>query len=149
MFEPTVAFADGHGQKPVLVHRGRFAKKPDVLFADPSQIFRKLCRVGFVATADRDMMRHVTGIESDVREIGNLEGMVDQFIVTGGTVAAKTGPIDIHGRHRRCDAKVVQAFVLWSLDQNFRLFVFEAVYFQKHTGPVEERTGRIEIGATH
>ena len=42
-----------------------------------------------MASCDHDLMRHAARLEADTGKLAELDGMIDQFIVIGGAVAAE------------------------------------------------------------
>ena len=93
MLEAPVAVADREHLEQVALERRarpRPVEELDVEAADARQVRGEAPEVGVVPTRDRHVVGRAAGLEGHVREVGDLDGVVDQLVVVRGTVEAES-----------------------------------------------------------
>lgn len=160
MFQATIAVARNHGHEYIAVGRVKKGRVERLGFEQRDLRFANLFGVGCNAvqiqvggdTGKHHFMKDAVCMEFDRLRGSHFDGVIDQRVVVGGLIHAKS--MALGGlRVCRCQTQAGVDFPLigmggW-IQQYLAGVVRLAIYTQKNAGAIEESMGFVEMCAAH
>ena len=154
MLQTAISVADCGDEKDVAGHRRRLTKEANLPFADAFEVGGQTLHVAIVLPGDRYLVRDSTRNKTRESKATHLDRMVDQFVVTGGTVKAITMPLRamlLAVRRFQCRgyAPILEGLACRWLDVDQAGEFFLPKNAQEYAGAVKKGMGLVEVRAAN